>query len=78
MPKTIHNDDLIRISEPLLKKSNGLKPCPFCGSDIIRVCFTRDFITEKKLFYVQCMNCEAESGYKQRERDAIDLWENRV
>lgn len=75
--KTIDNNALIRINKNLLK-SDGLKPCPFCGSNVIRVCTTNDFITEKRLFYAKCFNCEAESAYKEKEKDVVALWQNRA
>jgi Lar family restriction alleviation protein len=65
---------------------NGLKPCPFCGSDNIRLLKGMVSFID---YEIHCENCavtgpnfgsldEDLSQEKQNRQDAIDHWNGRV
>lgn len=49
-----------------------LKPCPFCGSEFIRL----DRYSRTR--WLVCDGCGAESGHKGSEDDAIAAWNRRA
>ena len=53
-----------------------LKPCPFCGGTLMRMRkreITRWGQKETK-FMMQCVTCQAQTGLKEAEVDAIACW----
>lgn len=51
--------------------SKDLKPCPFCGGE---ACISAD----RDVWYVECTECNAESGRYGTESYAIFAWNHRV
>ena len=52
---------------------NDLKPCPFCGSQIL-------FLerTETNKCYIACVECGSRSGNYWTKQDAIEAWNRRI
>lgn len=48
-----------------------LKPCPFCGSDKIR-------LTNWGLYRCWCVNCLAKAADEISEKEAIKAWNRRA
>ena len=57
-------------------KSNGLKACPFCGSDAELEKFNNG---ESDEYIVQCQNpnCQAETTYSDHAENVINIWNKR-
>ena len=64
-----------------MNKNNELKPCPFCGDELVKVKFDDEgylpYLNEGNCF-IECQNCNAKSGYYHREEDAIAAWNKRA
>lgn len=58
-------------------KSNGLKPCPFCGSSAILEKFNN---VKCDVYMVHCQNskCQAETKYSTQAEGVIAIWNKRV
>lgn len=56
-----------------------LKPCPFCGSDMLEILKTRQILMLDKSYgcHVFCLNCGGTTGYRP-EKEAIALWNRRM
>ena len=55
--------------------ADELKPCPFCGSDSIRVeCFAEKYYK----YVVVCNNCGVKTGNEHIEAIAIAAWNRRA
>lgn len=50
-----------------------LKPCPFCGSDKVKMCAGYDAI----FHYVECEVCQAGAGFRDNEAQTIKDWNTR-
>ena len=55
-----------------------LKPCPFCGSNQIRLSKTTDLRAMRTVYYVKCYNCGVETAYRIKRSNAISLWQKRI
>ena len=53
-----------------------LKPCPFCGSEDLRVIYKIEN-NSPKIFMVFCEICCAEGPFDLTETEAIDAWNKR-
>lgn len=51
---------------------NELKPCPFCGSDKIRV------ISNGVSYHVNCDQCECRTTRYRKKDKAIEVWNRRA
>lgn len=50
-----------------------LKPCPFCGSDLLNVVWINTYMCR-----VHCGGCGADGATCYSERAAVEWWDNRV
>lgn len=57
-----------------------LKPCPFCGKEAKLIAHVQvsPNSTSRSDFYVECVNCQAQSNVTAYAETAIQLWNNRV
>ena len=68
--------------------SKMLKPCPFCGNEVVIVenCSPRLYRPIKNgKYYIACYECEVMMGYDtdyggqfNTEKEAIDTWNKRI
>ena len=49
-----------------------LKPCPFCGGDILTVWWESDMCR------IRCKNCNTKGPWKVTEEKAIEAWNRRT
>ena len=56
---------------------NGLKPCPFCGSEDVTL-NTQEGWDGLVLFYVRCGNCCASSAFCADSERATAAWNKRI
>lgn len=58
--------------------SEKLKPCPFCGSSLIKIepLIDKDYLGKK--YYIKCSLCDATSGFYKKRRDAVQAWNYRA
>lgn len=54
--------------------SEILKPCPFCGSDDVRIAVTM----HESWYYGECESCASRTGYLLSQAEAIDAWNTRA
>ena len=52
--------------------SEEIKPCPFCGSEMVEIHWT-----DKTICFIECVECEARTGEIEGGDEAIDLWNQR-
>jgi Lar family restriction alleviation protein len=52
-----------------------LERCPFCGSSLIKQ-GTKE-APRDQLYFIECINCGAKSGFADRVEDAIEFWNRR-
>ena len=60
--------------------ANELKPCPFCGDELVKVKFDEDeqhYLGDGDCF-IECQNCNSKSGHYHFEEAAIATWNERV
>ena len=50
-----------------------LKPCPFCGSNVILIHSTKEMI-----YQIRCGRCGSNSSYFINKYHAINAWNRRV
>lgn len=58
--------------------NEALKPCPFCGSTDVKLFQFTQGDYEEELYCVECVGCEADTGYKYSEDEAVAAWNSRV
>ena len=59
--------------------SEKLKPCPFCGSGLIKIkTVDKDNFKKKGKYYIECSLCGATSGYYNKRRDSANAWNTRA
>jgi len=70
---------------------DNLKPCPFCGGEDVKViaslgeehcvdCWLEDLPSyggKSSNYYVVCLKCQGNSGYRRTPQEAIDNWNRR-
>lgn len=56
-----------------LEYKEGLKPCPFCGSNRVEI----TTISENCRHYIRCKHCEAKSCEFYVAENAINAWNRR-
>jgi Lar family restriction alleviation protein len=70
---------------------NNLKPCPFCGGEAVKViaaldeergaeCWLEDLPSyggKSSNYYVVCLKCQGNSGYRRTPQEAIAAWNRR-
>lgn len=71
-----HGDDELLIM-PQYNDSNwkGLKKCPFCGSDNVKI--RQKFVSYFIFYHACCKSCGAEGPNKNDEKMAAELWNRR-
>lgn len=62
------------IEKGFLSRVEELKPCPFCGSKKLEVCYTVDY--EERL--VSCNDCDADGPMCSTREMAIEAWNRRA
>lgn len=53
---------------------DDLKPCPFCGSNDLTICYN----VLRTYTCVNCYKCGAEGGGCETKEEAIEAWNERV
>ena len=54
-----------------------LKPCPFCGSYVVRI--AKDKLRDGGYIYdVRCMNCGCGSPFRCTEEEVVEAWNRRA
>lgn len=58
--------------------SDGLKHCPFCGSNMIAVCSETDDELGATWHFIRCTACCSHGGYYQSSEEAVAAWNRRA
>lgn len=54
-----------------------LKPCPFCGSEFIKIAEEQDWMLNR-YFYAMCAKCLCQTKRCNEAKSAIEEWNRRV
>lgn len=54
---------------------SDLKPCPFCGSNIVEL---NSFLPWALFYWIECGRCGASGGRCQTVDKAVDAWNRRT